>query len=182
MIRFFHVQQPASIKGFTLIELIVVVGIVAILSSFLIAILNPVEQLHKANDGRRKSDLAQIQRALEQYYQDNGSYPNNATSCTYGIRGTNVYGPTDDCIEWGQDWQPYMNVVPKEPLTGRTYVYYVGSNQQSYWLYASLERGSSDPQACNGGNECASIASNGITANACGATCNYGVSSPNTTP
>ena len=44
------------------------------------------EQFKKADDTKRKSDLAQIQRALEAYYQDFGMYPddNNATS-TYKI-------------------------------------------------------------------------------------------------
>lgn len=62
-------------KGFTLIELLVVIGILGILVITLLATINPIAQLQKANDAHRKSDLESIQRALELYYQDKGTYP-----------------------------------------------------------------------------------------------------------
>jgi len=61
-------------KGFTLIELIVAIGIISILATFVLTALNPMAQFEKAQDVKRKSDLAQIARALEVYYQDNGKY------------------------------------------------------------------------------------------------------------
>ena len=167
-------------KGFTLIELIVVIGIISILAVGALAALNPFAQFQKANDVRRKSDFSQIQKALETYYQDQGHYPPNATQCTYEILGNN--GGGNDCIEWGQSWQPYMNVIPSDPTTGNKYVYYVTSDGQSYYLYANLNRGAQDPQACNSGNACNSLSSNGIPANSCGGKCNFGVSSPNVSP
>ncbi len=59
-------------KGFTLIELLVVVAIIGILSSVVLASLNSARE--KARDARRKSDLKQIQNALEMYYNDCGTY------------------------------------------------------------------------------------------------------------
>ena len=56
--------------GFTLVELITAIGVLAILVSTVIAVINPLEQFNKAQDAKRKADLAQIQRALEVYYQD----------------------------------------------------------------------------------------------------------------
>lgn len=53
--------------GFTLIELLVVVGVIGILAYVLIAVINPVAQLQKGRDLQRKSDLKQIQSALEHY-------------------------------------------------------------------------------------------------------------------
>ncbi|MBI5044483.1 MAG: prepilin-type N-terminal cleavage/methylation domain-containing protein [Candidatus Levybacteria bacterium] len=159
-------------RGFTLIELILVVAIVGIFTTAILAVVNPSQQVLKANDGRRKSDLSQIQRGLEAYYQDNGRYPLAS--------GQKIY--TTALIDWGTSWQPYMNVLPKDPTSSRQYIYYVSSDGQSYVVYASLERGTVDPQACNGGSACATIATFGISATACGGTCNYAVSSPDINP
>ncbi len=161
--------------GFTLIELIVVIGIFSILAAGVLLTIRPAEQFQKAADARRKSDLNQIQKALEAYYQDNGAYPDNPATTDYRI----TY-KTGTEVDWGTAWQPYMNVLPKDPSTGRTYVYYspASSNGQTYYLYASLERGSKDPQVCNSGNECVSVPS----PNLCVKTCNYGLASPNVRP
>ena len=160
-------------KGFTLIELIVVVGILSILAVVGIAALNPVEQFKKASDSRRKSDLAQIQKAVEVYYQDNGSYP---LSDSYMITIPAQSGGTT-IIDWGKSWIPYMNILPKDPANSKNYVY--SSTGQSYFIYASLDREGKDPQACNGGVACEKLPSGA----SCGSgTCNYGVTSPNVSP
>lgn len=167
-------------KGFTLIELTITIGILAILSTLVFAIVNPLDQIRKANDARRKDDLNQIQKSLEQYYQDNGQYPQSSSS--YQIEN-----PALTPVPWGGSWSPYMNSLPKDPDSGRTYIYYT-TNQQSYYLYASLERGGKDPQACNiSGTACTNVPNNkAVTCSATGSTttdyCNYGVSSPNTSP
>ena len=169
-----------SKKGFTLVELIVVIGILSILSVGAIVAINPLAQFQKANDSRRKADFSQIQKALETYYQDNGSYPlSSVTSPLYEITVPGETTPTT--IDWGKQWQPYMNLVPKDPITSKHYVYY--STGQSYYLYASLDRGSLDPQSCqnlNGNEECQNVPA----ANLCGIgiKCNYGATSPNVSP
>jgi type II secretion system protein G len=167
-------------NGFTLLELIIVAAIIALIATATIAVLNPFGQFQKARDTRVKSDLSQVQKALESYYQDNNSYPLRATQCTYVISGNN--GDGNDCIEWGRSWQPYMNVIPQDPTTANRYVYYVSSNRQSYYIYANLGRGAADPNSCNSGAACTSLSANGIASNACGGTCNFGVTSPNVTP
>jgi hypothetical protein len=77
-----------------------------------------------------------------------------------------------------------MNLVPKDPITGVKYAYISTNNLQSYYLYASLERGSSDAKACAAGGWCASISSGAQSLNPCGTgkICNYGVSSPDVSP
>ncbi len=160
-------------KGFTMIEIIIVISLISLLALVVLQIVNPITQLQKANDAKRKSDLAQIQRGLELYYQDNGSYP--VSTGTYTITGAS----------WGNAWGSYIAKLPKDPATsGRNYVYYSPSGNQSYYLYASLERGTNDPNTCNSGGAgiCSSLSANSIAATACGGTCNYGVTSPNATP
>lgn len=162
-------------KGFTLIEIIVVVGILAVLTITALIAFNPSYQFQKARDAQRKSDLSQISKALENYNGDYGSYPSNTAS--YQITG----------VPWGTPWTvagknvTYMTLVPKDPSSSRKYIYYVTSDGQSYYLYASLER-DSDPKICAGG-QCTAPSGSGLNmSNACGGKCNYGVTSPDVSP
>lgn len=144
----------------------------------LLYLLDPLGQIQKANDAKRKSDLEQLQRTLETYYNDNGQYPAHSVTPDplYRIK------PPTGYIEWGTSWIAYNTKLSIDPSSStRNYVYFAGSGGQSYWIYASLER-SSDTQACNSGAACASLSTNFILSTACGQICNYGVSSPNTSP
>jgi len=61
-------------KGFTLLELLVVVGIIALLLS--IAVVSYSGAQKRARDSKRRSDLKAMQGALEQYYGANSNqYP-----------------------------------------------------------------------------------------------------------
>jgi type II secretion system protein G len=94
-------------KGFTLIELLIVIVIIGILSSFLLANFIGVRQ--RARDGTRKSDLRQIQTALELYRSDNGSYPLTADIvCNSALQKASI---------------TYMQKVPCDPSTGASYFY-----------------------------------------------------------
>ena len=74
----FKFQISALRVGFTLIELILVVAVMAIFSTLILYTLNPFEQLKKGSDSKRKSDLSELQRALETYYHDFGAYPSSS--------------------------------------------------------------------------------------------------------
>ncbi len=163
--RFFHRNN----NGFTLVELTIIMGLIGVLVTGVIVLINPVAQLEKAQDARRKSDLTQIQRALDLYYHDNGRYP--PVSAGYRINN----------IAWGASFAPYMGILPADPSSpGRTYIYNVSGDGQSFWLYANLARGAQDMQACTGGNDCPNVPA----ARQCGSgsACNYGISSPNVSP
>lgn len=171
-----------SSPGFTLIEMIIVIAILGILSVLVFLSLDPLTQSQKAHDAQRKSDLGEIRKALEQYYQDNNKYPDSS-----GATGNPPYAiknPDLTVVSWGTSWSPYLSPLPKDPNPSQKYVYFVKSgvnsdNNQSYYLFTSLERGGKDPQACNKGNACTSLSSLGISDTACGQTCNFGVSSAN---
>jgi len=60
-------------KGFTIIELLVVVAIIGILATVVLASLGSARE--KAREARKLTDLNQIRNAFELYYLDNGSYP-----------------------------------------------------------------------------------------------------------
>jgi type IV pilus assembly protein PilE len=74
--RFANMQKA---KGFTLIELMIVVAVIAILSTIGIPAYNDYVTRGKLVDATSK--LADMRIQLEQYYQDNRNYNSTPTSC-----------------------------------------------------------------------------------------------------
>jgi len=64
-------------KGFTLIELMVVIGIIALLAS--VAIPATLRQLNKGDQTKAKSNLKQLHLLLNEFKTDNGQYPCDST-------------------------------------------------------------------------------------------------------
>lgn len=68
-------------KGFTLIEILLVVGIIAILAGVVIVAINPARQLGQANNTQRWSNINTILNAVHQYAIDNqGALPASITT------------------------------------------------------------------------------------------------------
>ena len=65
-------------SGFTLIELIIVVAIIALLAAATFVAVNPARRIHEANDAQRWADVTAIADAWATYAADNSG--NNATS------------------------------------------------------------------------------------------------------
>ncbi len=154
--------------GFTLVELIVVIAILGILSGIGLTSFRTSQM--KSRDAKRKSDLEQVQRALEMYYNDVGAYPNSTAQ-----------GGTIGSFSWGVEFKDakntvYMKELPKDPTGSSEYCYksvVAPAAATSYQLYAKLEN-SQDPKCLDG---------NCLTARSCGpGTYNYGVASSNSVP
>jgi prepilin-type N-terminal cleavage/methylation domain-containing protein len=148
-------------KGFTLIEMLVVISIIGILATIVIANMAGVRE--RARDAQRKSDISQIQKAMEMYKnaQSPVAYPANL-----GLLAT-----------------AYMQTVPQDPScpagtcsTGRYIYTYVrnASDSLQYTFWTCLEnksdgqrdsvRGITSVPACYSGCE-----ASGTIANATGA-------------
>ena len=70
-----------SKKGFTLIELMIVVAIIGILAA--IAIPKFAELIRKSSEGASKGNLGSLRSALSIYYGDmEGQYPSNVSALT----------------------------------------------------------------------------------------------------
>ncbi len=91
--------------GFTIIELLVSVAIIAILSGVVIVSLGNARE--KGRDARRVSDIQQIQLALSRYYDTNNQYP-----AAIGPAGSSVLVSGN-----------YIESLPLDPSTGAEYSY-----------------------------------------------------------
>ncbi len=75
-------------RGFTLIEILVVIAIIGLLSSVVLASL--ATSRAKARDAKRIADLDEVKKALELYYDSNGGYPGTSAGWPYPIPSTLV--------------------------------------------------------------------------------------------
>ena len=75
--------------GFTLVELLIVIALIAILSVAVLATINPIEQTNKARDAKFKNDTAEVLSAYERFYASQNSYPwNDPTIANFVAQGT----------------------------------------------------------------------------------------------
>lgn len=67
-------ERAKRVEGFTLLELLIVVGLIGILIAVSVTAYSTIQK--KTRDARRANDMKAIQNAFEQYYADNNStYP-----------------------------------------------------------------------------------------------------------
>lgn len=64
-----------SSRGFTLVELLVVVSLIGILAGVMISIINPVKQRKIAEDGVKMANLQKLALGIEAYGNANSKYP-----------------------------------------------------------------------------------------------------------
>lgn len=139
-------------KGFTLIELMVAISIVAILST--IGIVSYTQAQRVSRDSRRKQDLRSIQGALEVYRITNGSYPSLADTWYLSTTGTIwIPGMNETYISPSLPVDPKQSApcYPWNSTTCYNYAYYAGPwctgvANYSYLLAARMEN-SGDSQA-----------------------------------
>ena len=103
-------------KGFTLLEILLVIAAIGIIASIVIVAINPLRQIGKARDASRYANINTIQKALDQYYIANGSYPIGVSGSYQEIC---VDGNTTDCLDLESDLVPtYIAEIPKDPQGG----------------------------------------------------------------
>lgn len=92
-----HSGNRSKLLGFTLVELLVVLSIIALLLT--LALPRYFTSLERAKEATLKHDLNTVREGLDKYFADNGKYPSSI----------------DDLVE-----HKYLNKYPLDPITDST--------------------------------------------------------------
>ena len=152
-------KDKFKIKGFSLIELLVVISIMTILIA--LSAFGLQQARESARDGQRKSDLEAIRTGLSFYKSDCNAYPVQSGGDFYGY-----YNPSFTSTCTGST-NTYIQKTPRDSIS-TNYYYYISTNGITYTICASLEtEGTTVPTNCPTG------------ATGCGGGyCNYAVYNP----
>ena len=153
MINLREVGNMHNEKGFTLIEMLVVIIIIATLMG--IVLTGTLGFQSSARDTRRIGDLRKAQNFLELYFNMCGHYPGTADCSVKPVGGQIAW----DTLK-GVMVPKVTSHFPNE-VSGKKYYYGVSSDGLSYTLGAELERDNSvlqdDIDATSNGVDCADL-------------------------
>jgi prepilin-type N-terminal cleavage/methylation domain-containing protein len=107
-------------KGFTLLEVLLVVAILGILAAIVIVAINPNKQLASARNAQRQSDVNTILNAVYQYAIDNnGTIP---ASITTNVDEVCITASCTNLVDLGvlTDNETYLVAIPQDPTGSST--------------------------------------------------------------
>lgn len=92
-------------KGFTLIEILIVLSLISILAAIAVPVYN--QSLLKARETVLKENLYQVRNAIDKYYGDKGTYPSSLSSLVEEryIRSL----PLDPIVGAADKWEEVYN-------------------------------------------------------------------------
>ena len=128
----------AKQKAFTIVELLIVIVVIAILAAITVVAYNGVQQ--QANVSKSLSELANINKLVQLYYADNGSYP--VSTGWSGINKQLNFVPgivPEYAARIGQTSMPNIPLCYGNSNTIAAYMYRSTSNGSDYKLIAHCD-------------------------------------------
>ena len=108
-------------KGFTLIEVLLVVAIIAILAGIVIIAVNPSKQLADSRNSQRSADVTTVLNGVYQYAVDNSGVPASITTTATEICATGSASCTGLVDLSGLTASAkYLVSLPKDPQCSTT--------------------------------------------------------------
>ena len=119
-----------KVGGFTLVELLVIIVVLALLGAIVFFALDPGRRFGESRDATRWEDINSIQHAILKYQMDNdGDLPPGIDSIseTVQVLGTNSSGcdlgcnaavSAISCLHLSTLVDAYLSEIPKDPQTG----------------------------------------------------------------
>jgi len=124
-------------RGFTLVELMIVIAIIALLSGIILTSVTGSKA--KSRDAARISDVNQIQLALEQYFDRCGQYPLTIVPQS----NQTLSDINNGCAGTGVNLGSFISVIPKDPSDSSNFGYATNANGSNpptdYVIHATLE-------------------------------------------
>lgn len=160
-------------KGFTLVELLVVMAILGILVALVAGNFRTAQI--RGRDAQRKSDLKELSHSLELFYADYGRYPSDLSGLMRACSYVKAAPDSSGSCSWGSGeftdgTTIYFKTMPTDPTSDFSYYYRIvpTSSNQKYQIFAHLEN-TQDPSLITTVYNCGS---SGL--------CNFAVTSSNT--
>ena len=83
-------------RGFTLLEILLVIAAIGILAVIVLVAINPNRQIAQVRNAERRSEINTIYKAIEQYLIDNKGYPSGIIETSKNICNTGLRSKIDD--------------------------------------------------------------------------------------
>lgn len=114
-------NKPQTTRGFTLLEILLVIALIAILASIVIIAINPSKQLADGRNAQRRSDVNTILNAVYQYAIDNnGTIPATITVTPTGVCKTSATCTSLIDLSVVTTNEKYITSMPYDPTTSTT--------------------------------------------------------------
>ena len=126
-----HRSKHNPARGFTIIELLIVIVVIAILAAITIVAYNGIQQ--RARDSQRASDMAVLQKALEMYYADNGEYPASGGTTMTNVINSAWTNSTD--ASWDtliNKLKVYVTTLGRDPVNTPSLAGLAAANKTAY--------------------------------------------------
>ena len=131
-------------SGFTLVELLIVIGLLGAIALIVIAAINPIEQANRARDTRFRADGGQLISAIDRYFaarsefpwmtEDSTNYPSVETAFGFVEGGNPLVGICGDAPDCATDGALITNDELKTEFRSRDWASDYSSGAETLWI------------------------------------------------